>query len=63
MVGESNVDKLVNARVLPNAGSITREQSEIINDQMTDAEIEALISIKGKLGGPPWELQGDGGGF
>jgi hypothetical protein len=51
----SNVERLVLAGVLDPKG-LSPEHIDVINTQMTESEIEALINIKKKLGGgPPWD--------
>jgi hypothetical protein len=54
----TNVDKLANAGVLdPN--SLTPAQRQFINNNLTDAEVNALISIRSKAGQPPATNTGD----
>lgn len=42
------VERLVEEGIL-DTGYLTQEQKEIINTTMTEAEVQALVGIKGKL--------------
>ncbi len=51
----SNLERLVEAGVLDPKG-LSEEHMHVINSQMSNDEITALINIKKKLGGgPPWD--------
>jgi hypothetical protein len=46
----TNVERLAQVGML-HPGHISDEQTDIINNQMSDQEIEALLSTHAKLGG------------
>jgi hypothetical protein len=51
----TNIERLVAAGVLDPKG-LSEEHIHVINTQMTEGEIDALINVKRKLGGgPPWD--------
>jgi hypothetical protein len=57
----TNLDKLHNAGVLEKS-NVKPVHSKIINEQLSESEVNALISAKKKLGLKNFESE-DGGGF
>jgi hypothetical protein len=60
---QTNVDKLVEAGVLdPHRHTLSDQHRNIINNEFTDDEVDALISMKNKLGVGNFTHE-DGGAF
>lgn len=55
----TNWEKLVSAGVF-DPEHATQTNIDFINNQLSDDEVQALISIKAKAGGPPLKLQSPG---